>query len=225
MKTGRVYKVITRESNDIYLGSTFNELRYRLTNHKMDYKQYKNGGKTHYMSSYELFDNYGVDNCKIVLIKEYSVCDRKHLMAYEQLWINKLKPINKTSSFRIKWLYQKLYHKENKEILLKKKRQYYQENKDRIKDRDKKYQEVNKDKIKERTKKYRETNRETLAQKNREWREANKEKDKEKKKEYYEKIEKERRKGYCIDCDKHYNHIKEHYKTILHLKHVIPLEY
>ena len=42
---------------------------------------------------------YGIQNFKIILIKEYMVYrehkkDHRHLFVYEQLWINKMKCIN-----------------------------------------------------------------------------------------------------------------------------------
>jgi group I intron endonuclease len=100
---GRVYKVIVNTSNDIYVGSTKQELRHRWQDHRNHYKQNKEGKQNRGNNSiYKLFDKYGVENCKMILIKEYEVCDQKHLMVYEQLWINKLKPVNKCNPFRIK---------------------------------------------------------------------------------------------------------------------------
>jgi hypothetical protein len=144
---GRIYKIICTQSNDIYIGSTFNTLRQRLYRHKSQY----NNGQKYSLISY--FDKYGIDNFKIILIKEYEVADKKHILAYEQLWINKLKPINKNHTYHI--------DKINRSQYLNRKRNYYKENKDtKIKE----YLEKNKDKIKAQRKEYKEKNKERYQQ-------------------------------------------------------------
>lgn len=90
MRTGRVYKIIVGQSNECYVGSTFDELRFRFRALKSSYKLRKND-----YSVFKLFDKYGVDGCRMILIKEYEVVDREHLNAFQQLWINRLKSINK----------------------------------------------------------------------------------------------------------------------------------
>ena len=98
MKTGKVYKIICTQSNDVYIGSTFNTLRDRWMDHKNRYRQYQKNPSRN-MSIHTYFDKYGTDNFKIILIKEYEVVDRKHLESKEQLWINKFKNINIQSAF------------------------------------------------------------------------------------------------------------------------------
>ena len=131
MKIGKVYKIICTQSNDIYIGSTFNTLRDRFRRHKNHYNDYLNN-KGHKLSIMDYFSKYTVDNFKIVLIKEYKVIDRKHLEAYEQLWINKLKPINTQSAFRVEYLskkkYQNNYYENNKDKLQKKNKEYRKNN-------------------------------------------------------------------------------------------------
>jgi hypothetical protein len=92
-KTGRVYKVIASQGNECYAGSTFDQLRSRLFQHKKDYKRWKEG-KDRFCKVFHLFDKYGIETCTILLICEYPVNDRKQLQAYEALWIGKLRPIN-----------------------------------------------------------------------------------------------------------------------------------
>ena len=111
---GRVYKIICSQSNDIYIGSTFNELRVRWQQHKNRYCEYKKNPNRS-MSIHSFFDNFDIKDFKIILIKEYEVVDRKHLESKEQLWINKLKCINTNNSFRINWISRKDYYQDNKE--------------------------------------------------------------------------------------------------------------
>lgn len=107
---GHIYKIICCLDNDfIYIGSTFNELRHRFSKHKQNYKCWvDNGRTTKYKHVYfELVDKYGFENFKIIKIKSYLVYrennkDRKHLSAYETLWINKTKKCKSHIPFTIK---------------------------------------------------------------------------------------------------------------------------
>ena len=108
---GRVYKIIVNCSNECYVGSTLQECRARWQEHKALYHSWLNNVCKTKTSSFELFEKYGIDNCKIILIREYDVVDKQHLKVYEQLWINKLKPINKVNPFWIKILTHKLQYK------------------------------------------------------------------------------------------------------------------
>lgn len=164
-KIGKVYKIIyigNENINITYIGSTFNTLRDRYYGHK----QIKNGKTA--IDYY--FKDYGFENFKIFLIKEYKVCDEFHLRMYEQLWMNKMKNcINKIKSFLPlklvqKHLNEKKYRDNNKDkyIELRKK------NKEEMKEYSKKYRELNKDKIKEMKKEYRKNNKDKISEKNKE---------------------------------------------------------
>ena len=153
-KLGRIYKVITRESNDIYIGSTFNELRHRFIMHK---RCYNNSLKDRGVSIRHLFNNYGINNCKIVLIKEYVVVDKRHLEVYEALWICKLNKycvnqnipfgFSSIKSFRKK--YYKQYYNDKRETRLEYQKEYNKNKEYKIKEYQKKYQKEHKDNIKE----------------------------------------------------------------------------
>lgn len=115
MRVGKVYKIIHNQSNLVYVGSTFHKrLNDRMRHHKDSYNRWIEG-KARKCSIYTYFKEYGLENFKMILIKEYNVCDKKHLRVYEQLWISKLKSCNKNSSFYIKKLSDKHYSKINKE--------------------------------------------------------------------------------------------------------------
>jgi ribosomal protein S17E len=121
---GRVYKIVCSQSDDVYVGSTFNELRIRWKQHKF--------AKTNRCAITPLLEKYDVSSFKIVLIKLYEVVDRKHLQAYEQLWISKLRCINKNNPFRIEWLSKKDYYQRNRNKILEYYSQYAQDNKERV---------------------------------------------------------------------------------------------
>ena len=125
MKVGRVYKIIARQGDEVYVGSTFNTTRDRFRKHKDDYKRWKDDGMKKVLV-YDMFDKYGPDNCLMVLIQEYEVIDRRHLEVYENLWIKKLKSINNKEPCG--GILRKQYYKNNKDKI----KQYYEDNKDKI---------------------------------------------------------------------------------------------
>lgn len=89
-KKGKIYKIVHNQSNLCYVGSTFDELRNRWQNHKRAAKC----DKQKPCCIHKYLQQYGPENFKCILIKEYNVVDKYHLRAYEQLWINKLNSIN-----------------------------------------------------------------------------------------------------------------------------------
>ena len=172
---GYIYIITCHVNPKIYyIGSTYDKLSQRWNNHKIHYKNNIRG-----ISICEYFDKYGLDKFSMHLVKSYDVYrvnhnDHKHLRAYEQLWINKLKGCcNKHAAFQpLKKEKKKEYCEKNKEKINEKKKEYYKNNKEKQKEKDKKYREKNKEKIKEKDKiRY----------------EKNKEKIKQQQKEYYEK--------------------------------------
>jgi hypothetical protein len=77
-QNGKIYKIecINGEEGDIYIGSTAKQyLSQRMDKHRTSYKLWKEG-KASYVSAYDLFDTYGVENCSILLI-EVCPCDLK----------------------------------------------------------------------------------------------------------------------------------------------------
>lgn len=94
---GRVYKIIARHSNLCYVGSTTQQLRTRWFEHKC---HHRNSGSDEYNKLYKIMRELGCDEFRIILIQEYEVVDKKHLHAYEQLWINKLSNLNHMSAFQ-----------------------------------------------------------------------------------------------------------------------------
>ena len=145
MRTGKVYKIIHTQSDIIYIGSTFNTLRDRFKTHKSSHSKCV-------ISKY--IQEFGSDQFKIILIKEYEVVDKPHLFAYEQLWINKTKCINSQSSFRITKITNKDNYQKNKE-----------KNKDYMVDYRIKYREKNREILNAKDKQYREKNKEVIKKK------------------------------------------------------------
>lgn len=150
-KNGIVYQIYYNNNPSIhYIGSSLNNINKRWDYHRQDYNKYLNSEKKPASTIYPYFQELGIENFTIVELKKYKVTDVNHLKMYEQLHINKLKPVNRINPFNIladvdtKNRHAK-YRLENKEKISEYGKQRYQDNKDSFKN----YAEENKDRIKE----------------------------------------------------------------------------
>jgi len=83
---GKIYKIISPSTNDVYVGSTVQPLWSRFGSHIRHYRMYQN--KNHkYLKS---FDIVQFSDSKIVLLEEYNCTNRNQLLAREQEWIEKM---------------------------------------------------------------------------------------------------------------------------------------
>ena len=182
--TGTIYKIVcSLDENVIYIGSTYNQLRHRWQKHKSNYKEYLEG-KHGCISIYPYFEKFGIENFKIMRIKDYECyrgnkSDSKHLQAYEQLWINKTRCVNKISTFSIPIVAKqkkkekgKEYREANREKLSENRKEYYEANREKISEKKKENYQANREKISE----YRKANREVILEKSKEYYQANQEK-------------------------------------------------
>ena len=139
---GKIYKLVSPHTTDIYVGSTTSMLSRRKATHKCKYKLWKNG-KALNVTSYKLFD-LGVDDVDIILIEKFPCADKMELLKRERYWIEKLDCCNKLIPIRSKGEYYQI----NKKKLIEKNRKYYKDNKEAIAKRGKEYRMKNKEKIK-----------------------------------------------------------------------------
>ena len=88
----KIYKIEPIESNEldeIYIGATKNKyLSARFAIHKHDYKLWKVNMRTN-IKSFDLFEKYGVDNCRIVLLESFNAIDKDELNQKELYYIKK----------------------------------------------------------------------------------------------------------------------------------------
>jgi len=153
---GKIYKITDIGYNKCYIGSTTESLCMRMARHRADFKKFLNGKRSHNVSSFDLFDEYGVENCKIELI-EYFKCDTlQELRRKEGEHIKSIECVNKVVAGRT----DKEYKQDNKDKLLEQAKEYYTKNKETIKE----YRKQNKDKTKEYNKEYREQNKDKIKQ-------------------------------------------------------------
>jgi len=148
ISTGHIYIITcTQNPNIYYIGSTFNQLRHRWKGHKANFKAYMNGKKKISCSIFKHFETYGIKNFNINLIKSYKVIrtnnkDSKHLMMYEQLWMNKFKKCcNEQKAF------DPLYY--DKKLIKEQKRAWNEANKEKVKEQKRAWNKANREKINE----------------------------------------------------------------------------
>jgi len=120
---GKIYKIEPKcdhPEEDIYIGSTTKQyLCQRMIAHKYCYKLYKEG-KSHYYTSFKLFDKYGFENCQIVLLENVEATNKDELTAKEKHYIENLNNINKNITGRTRKESNQAYYKNNKYNLFQK---------------------------------------------------------------------------------------------------------
>ena len=144
-ETGKIYKLVSKFTDVIYVGSSIETLTNRLYNHK----------HITTCSSRELFKLGKVD---IVLLEQYPCESELDLRIREQFYMDKFREegytlVNNRRAYT------------SPEQLKEHYKEYREQNKDKIKEHHKKYRENNKDKIKEHYKEYREQNKNKINEK------------------------------------------------------------
>ena len=135
----KIYKLVLDHTDQIYIGSTCQNLCDRLSGHARDFRKGKN------CSSKKLFE---LGKVKIILIENVPCDSKEELLKHERNYIETMVCVNKLIPFRSKEEkieYQKEYKLKNNEEILKKMKEYRLKNKEKKKEYDLK----NIDKIKE----------------------------------------------------------------------------
>ena len=91
---GKIIKITDIGFNKCYIGSTIQPLCKRMAGHRTDFQRFK-AGRAKFTTSFELFEEYGVENCKIELIEEYSCDTKEQLLQWEGLYIRQTDGVNK----------------------------------------------------------------------------------------------------------------------------------
>jgi len=126
------YRIIGGDEE--YIGSTSKTLQERFANHKY----------TKDCSSHQLFNKYGIDNCRIELIERRVCSTPEERYKYEgELIKASSNCINKNMAGRTR----SQYYQENKERLLNLVKQNYEENRNQKIEYLRRYREANRDKL------------------------------------------------------------------------------
>ncbi len=120
-QNGKIYKLVSYQSDNIYIGSTCQKLSKRKAEHKKDYKAFMNN-KRNYATSFELIKHEDAD---IILLENCPCVNREELHKRERYYIeNTENCVNKNLPARTKEENRELYKKwkaNNKDKV----RQYY----------------------------------------------------------------------------------------------------
>ena len=140
---GKVYKIeaVNGEEGDIYIGSTTEKLlSTRMAKHRNNFRCWLNN-KCKKTMSYDLFEKYGVENCKIVLLESVNANSNDELKAREAHYIRTIPCVNKIIPLRS----QKEYIEVNREKIIELKKEYRKSNEGKKKIKE--YYQNNKEKI------------------------------------------------------------------------------
>jgi len=157
---GKVYKIESHLGDKVYYGSTTKKyLSQRMDKHRGDYKQWLEG-KCNLVMSYKMFEEYGIENCKIVLIENCPCESKDELTSRESYYIRNFDCVNKNIPGRTN----KEWREDNRVKLVEYKNQYLEDNKERIREISKQYREDNKESLSEKKKEYYHANKDKILE-------------------------------------------------------------
>ena len=124
-ENAKIYKIVSKNTDKCYVGSTCQELKERLRDHKHKFKIDGATTSKHILK----FGNY-----EIVLIENYCCENVEELKTRERFYIESMNCVNKNIPGRTK----KQYYQDTKEEILEYQKHYHQNNKATILERKKK---------------------------------------------------------------------------------------
>ena len=139
---GKIYKIVDVGYNKCYIGSTIEPLSNRMSRHRSQYKDYKKGNQ-HYIKSFDLFEENGVENCKIELIENYPCNCKEELRAREGQYQQSIDCVNRQVAGRST----KQWSIEHQQHVKESKRNNYVNKKPEIQQKHKLYYENKKEEI------------------------------------------------------------------------------
>ena len=181
-QNGQIYKIWDNSFSKCYIGSTIQPLSKRTDNHRTDYKKYLNG-KFCYLSVFELFEEFGVENCKIEWVEDYPCKTKKELEARE----GQIQRENDCVNKRIAGRNPQSYYQETRETRLEKAKEYRE-------------QEGQSEKHSEYCKKRYEEKKEEINEKQRQYRKDNPEKVREQDRQAYQRNKALKQRPWTCDC-------------------------
>ena len=125
-QNGKIYKLVSFETDKVYVGATTQQLYKRRSEHKSHYKTWLISRGINYITSYEII-KYG--DFDIILLEECPCDNKSQLHARERYYIEKLDCVNKIIPGRTKkeWIevnkIKILEHREANKMKMKEKMQ------------------------------------------------------------------------------------------------------
>ena len=156
-QNGKIYKIVDVGYNKCYIGSTCEKLSKRMAHHRQKHNAFLRNN-SYFTSSFKLFQEFGLENCKIELIENYACECREELLRREGHYIKQNDCVNTVVAGRTDEEYRndnrekvnearrERYSRskiEDKEKVIEQRREEYSRNKDKYKA----YYEQNKERI------------------------------------------------------------------------------
>jgi len=161
---GKIYKVVSDQTDLCYVGSTTQKLSTRLNNHKQDVKRRETYAVNKIISL--------GGNIKIELIEEYPCTNEDKLKLRERYYIENTNCCNKILPISTEKERHRNYYLKNKEQILEKTKAYREQHMEQYKQNQTLWREKHKEEIKEYNKQYKANmTREQKDEKNRKERE------------------------------------------------------
>ena len=176
-KNGKIYQIVSDQTDKVYIGSTTQKLCQRMTHHRSEFFLNKSSTFSKELMQYS--------DAKILLIEEYPCENKEQLLKREgeimrtfenrvnkQIAGNYISMTQKEYGKQIRMKNReriqesgKKYYKNNKEIISVKDKDRYTKNKEIIRDRQKDYYENNKEAICDHSKNHYKNNKEAIINK------------------------------------------------------------
>lgn len=148
---GAIYKITNKLNDEIYVGSTTNDLEVRFIKHKSDAKN-----RPELSKFYSYMNELGIDNFEIKLIEEYPCDTKEQLRRREGELIQEIGTLNQKIAGRTQAEYEKEYKANHKDKINKRRNERRKENPEKTKAERKKdgalYRERHKEQIQEKAK-------------------------------------------------------------------------
>ena len=158
---GTIYKICDSAYTKCYYGSTIEPLCKRIARHRSMYRKFKSEGG-HKVTVYTLFDEFGIDSCKIELVELFPCASKMELEKKEGEYIRTNECVNKMIMGRTMKEYMKEYREKNKEQISKQFKESYDTHKDRIHAKHKEWLEKHADQVQDTAKRYYIANKERI---------------------------------------------------------------
>ena len=148
-KNGKIYKITDIAYTKQYIGSTTQPLCKRFSCHKSKYKKWQTTNLNK-ITVYDIFDEFGIENCKIELVEEFECENKSQLERKEGEHIKNNDCVNRCIPGRT----HKQYRIDHKAEIVERKKQYNIDNKAEIAEYNKQYCINHKAEIAEQKKQY-----------------------------------------------------------------------
>ena len=164
-KHGKIYRITDISYTKFYYGSTVQSLAMRMSGHREAYKRYLKGLVSIHCRVYDLFEEFGIQNCRIELVEAHPCDSREELGKREGFYIEQHDCVNKCVAGRTQTDYKKEWYQKNKTRILNNMQKLYEEDKENILQRNKLYRDAHKAELSEHHKIYYQENKDILHRK------------------------------------------------------------